>query len=163
QMLEYHQPPALLSEADLSEVDRLAHHAEISRARFDQLLLRLNQAMPDPRYQLSKQTLLNQERFYSYEFLVFLGEYARAICGDPDCEWEFSWHAEHVPVAILPSIAGESRATPAHLPGSRDPLPPLPEQMRGRPFGSDEQGRPIKQMRGASILAAVNQLQEYVG
>jgi signal transduction histidine kinase/HPt (histidine-containing phosphotransfer) domain-containing protein len=37
-------------------------------------------------------------------------------------------------------------------------LPPLPPRLVGRPFGADETGRPIRQARGSSIVAAIEQM-----
>jgi PAS domain S-box-containing protein len=111
--------------------------------------------------------------------------------GDPCCEWEFTWQEPrrrglsrllpwmHVgrkgPEQHLPELAGEavqSGAGPAVTArpsdtlaetGEEEPLPPLPVHLEGRPFGADENGRPIRQSSGAFIVAAIAQMQDWAG
>lgn len=42
-------------------------------------------------------------------------------------------------------------------------MPPLPKQMQGRPFGLDEQGKPIKQSRGVVYKGSLNYLYQVIG
>ena len=99
--------------------------------------------------------------------------------GDECCEWEFRWQN---PVrrglsGVLPSGWRRSRqkaagqapgfdeeliACPAPNPPAAGDLPSLPPTMQGRPFGADENGRPIRHVRGTSVRAAVEQMQDYL-
>jgi signal transduction histidine kinase len=54
------------------------------RAALDRLVEMLNAAVPDERYRVSLDYLLNESNNYSYEFRLFVAEYARHISGDPD-------------------------------------------------------------------------------
>jgi PAS domain S-box-containing protein len=103
--------------------------------------------------------------------------------GDPYCEWEFTWqepqhrglyrlwpHAQQVSLAeegpdqatVVLDEALTSAASD-HPPEPEEDLPPLPPHMEGRPFGADEEGRPIRQANGASIRAVIAQMQEWAG
>ena len=42
-------------------------------------------------------------------------------------------------------------------------LPPLPNFLDGPPFGSDRDGKPIKQITGAGLIAAIRHMQDYMG
>ncbi len=48
---------------------------------------------------------------------------------------------------------------PSPAPAPEVDLPPLPAFMVGPPFGADEMGQPIRQVRGTSIAAAIAQMQ----
>jgi signal transduction histidine kinase/CheY-like chemotaxis protein len=48
----------------------------------DRLVELLNAAIPDPRYHVSRDYLLNESNNYSYEFRLFVAEYCRALSGD---------------------------------------------------------------------------------
>ncbi|MBN1140102.1 MAG: GAF domain-containing protein [Anaerolineae bacterium] len=121
--------------------------------------------------------------------------------GDPYCEWEFTWQEPQrrglyrlwprpsqedvvqdvapeptLPRSEVPGLRGATVEKPASAPAawsqgddrpasSAEPadveLPPLPPHMVGRPFGADEQGRPIRQANGASILGVIAQMQDW--
>ncbi|MBM3134229.1 MAG: GAF domain-containing protein [Chloroflexi bacterium] len=107
--------------------------------------------------------------------------------GDECCEWEFTWQnpvrrrvfsfgslgerlfarrKETTPGALPAweeSWGDEIYAYPAPAPLSEQELPPLPSYLEGPPFGADKNGRPIRQITGAGLLAAVWQMQDYVG
>ena len=42
-------------------------------------------------------------------------------------------------------------------------LPPLPAFIDGPPFGADKDGKPIRQITGAGLIAAIRHMQDYVG
>ena len=48
----------------------------------EQLVAMLNAAIPDRRYNISREYLLNPNNLYSYEFRLFVSEYCRVISGD---------------------------------------------------------------------------------
>ena len=51
-------------------------------------MARLNAAIPDPSYRVTREYLLNGEHYYSHEFNLYANEFAREICGDP----QFYYH-----------------------------------------------------------------------
>ncbi|MBN1177855.1 MAG: response regulator [Anaerolineae bacterium] len=62
------------------------HHAR--DAALDQLVERLNAAIPDPAFRVSAGYLLEEANYYSHEFLIYAETIAGEICGDPD----FAYH-----------------------------------------------------------------------
>ncbi len=48
----------------------------------DDLLVMLNASFHDPRFQVTSEYLLDSNNYYSYEFSLVLGEYAKTISGD---------------------------------------------------------------------------------
>ena len=114
------------------------------------------------------------------------------LLGDPYCEWEFTWQepSRRGFSRLLPWLPagrqapGQNQAqvdqekartvqsstaavTSGELPALtlmvEKGLPPLPPQMEGRPSGADAQGRPIQQVNGRAIAAAIAQMQAWVG
>ena len=109
--------------------------------------------------------------------------------GDECCEWEFTWQIparrglfdarpSEVGAVIPPPYprppadrqAGSDEVTsslpptypaPVSLPDQE--LPPLPAFLEGPPFGADTEGRPIRQITGASLMAGIRQMQECAG
>lgn len=97
--------------------------------------------------------------------------------GDACCEWEFTWQnpLQGRGVAVQPKSrparrkAGRRKAGfdnelitfPSPNPAASEDLPPLPASMRGRPFGADENGHPIRHVRGSLLRAAIEQMQDY--
>ncbi|MCU0594119.1 MAG: response regulator [Desulfobacterota bacterium] len=110
--------------------------------------------------------------------------------GDAYCEWEFTWEMparkRRRSVSSLQdsldamSSEGqgpleESRtetseglsplcrlpAAPVALPEHE--LPPLPDFLDGPPFGADKNGKPIREIAGAVLIAAIRHMQDYVG
>jgi signal transduction histidine kinase/CheY-like chemotaxis protein/predicted hydrocarbon binding protein len=79
--------------------------------------------------------------------------------------------AGHPANAGRPAAVGRAQTTgfdqelvtyPAPNPPAGEDLLPLPHAMQGRPFGADENGRPIRHVRGTSVRAAVEQMQDYL-
>ena len=68
-------------------LDAVARETAIARAQ-DQALERLvgllNAAIPDERYHVSAEYLLDDSHNYSYEFRLFVAEYSRRLSNDPD-------------------------------------------------------------------------------
>ena len=107
--------------------------------------------------------------------------------GDECCEWEFTWQKpeprrvfslaalgerllarrKETAPGSLPaweeSWGDEIYAYPAPAPVPEQELPALPAHLEGPPFGADKTGRPIRQITGVVLLAAVWQMQDYVG
>ena len=85
--------------AALTPDERAARiEAEVQSA-IEELTRRLNQAMPDERYKVSAQSLLDRNNYYSYEFSLFANEYAAEISGDPQF---FYWRgAQTVPATVI--------------------------------------------------------------
>ena len=102
--------------------------------------------------------------------------------GDAYCEWEFQWEkparrgavspsqdsAKTAPgegevplVGEVPLPLGETPSVPVSLPDHE--LPPLPSFLEGPPFGADKDGKPIKQMPGAALIASIRHMQDWVG
>ena len=65
----------------------------------DALLERLNAVVPDPRYSVSREYLLNESNYYSHEFNLFLNEFARDISGDPS--FHFHRGLKSIPAALV--------------------------------------------------------------
>jgi signal transduction histidine kinase/DNA-binding response OmpR family regulator len=66
-----------LTAAELAEATRAANEQLT-----DGLVELLNDAIPDPRYHVTREYLLNESNNYSYEFRLFVAEYCRALSGD---------------------------------------------------------------------------------
>jgi PAS domain S-box-containing protein len=67
-------------------VDPQERQLKIAQAKADSLDLlveRLNAVLPDRRFSVSRDYLLNKSNYYSHEFNLFLNEFARDISGDP--------------------------------------------------------------------------------
>ncbi len=256
--------------------------AQIERAQaeaLDLLVTRLNDAMTDPRFAVSRETLLDPNRFYSFEFNLLANELAQEISGDPRffyrrgfksvpasikavarhlstqqiynllprltarvvdedihvvevgpgkariqwrpqrtlekvptvwrrrliymicrafqgayssvpqingglrpaliretrcaldgdecCEWEFLWEETARPDSYVnaqtPStilMMDRVEWQPALHP--EEDLPPLPARMEKIPFGTDENGKPIRESRGMVVLASIRQMRDYI-
>lgn len=291
-------------DGDVSDTERRARVAAARDAALDELAARLNAAIPDPDYHVTRDSLLNTTHQYSHEFHLYVDEFARQISGDQDlsfhsglrsippslvhigrllslrqlystvprltarvsdadirvtgttahsavlqwhperqlaalpqevhrrymrmacqvfqaaytvlplyhsglpaaqvqerrcvlrgdpyCEWEFTWQSadERSLLPARSALNGPGRtATPARaiegaprrddgwqehyeeelticpapVPAAMDEFPPLPAYMANPPFGADAQGRPIRDVSGALIVATVEQVQKYVG
>ncbi|NTV41946.1 MAG: hypothetical protein HGA63_01470, partial [Syntrophobacteraceae bacterium] len=68
-------------------------------AALEQLLTRLNAAIPDPRYHVTADYLMNAAHSYSVEFSTFLGQICCELSGDP--RFSFNVGAR----SISPSVA----------------------------------------------------------
>ncbi|GAB4543895.1 MAG: hypothetical protein Fur002_16640 [Anaerolineales bacterium] len=75
--LQTELPAALTPEA------RAAHIEEEIQRGMNELVKRLNAAMPSPRYRVTVDSLLDKNNYYSYEFSLFANDYAAEISGDP--------------------------------------------------------------------------------
>ena len=98
--------------------------------------------------------------------------------GDECCEWEFTWQnpvrgrgSEVQHKSWLSRRRGGRQSVvfnkdlvsfPSPNPTPTEDLPPLPSAMRGRPFGADEHGHPIRHVRGSLLRAAIEQMQDYL-
>ncbi len=89
--------------------------------------------------------------------------------GDECCEWEFTWRDAEKKSNALNRDAVESSTMllmdrvdwqPTLYPDSE--LPPLPAQMQNIPFGTNEEGKPIRETESSSILASIKQMHDYI-
>ena len=70
-----------------ARLDPVARETAIARAQadaLDRLVGLLNAAIPDERYHVSAEYLLDDSHNYSYEFRLFVAEYCRRLSNDPD-------------------------------------------------------------------------------
>ena len=82
---------------DSQERQQKIDHAKA--AALDQLVERLNAVLPDRRYSVSRDYLLNESNYYSHEFNLFLNEFARDISGDPS--FHFHRGLNSIPAALV--------------------------------------------------------------
>lgn len=101
----------------LPKAERDAQVAEARSAALDRLVEMLNEAIPDERYHVSREYLLNESNNYSYEFRLFVAEYCRVISGDPN--FFFNEGAQSIPAALA------HLARPLGLQGTYAVLPRL--------------------------------------
>ncbi len=73
---------ALPPEATAAERKAAAEHA--GEVALERLIAMLNTSISDPREHVERERLLDAGNNYSYEFRLFVGEYARHVAGDPD-------------------------------------------------------------------------------
>ncbi|MEO6398043.1 MAG: hypothetical protein ABIP13_06210, partial [Tepidiformaceae bacterium] len=87
------------SETPPDQATGLAARVEAAQdAALDQLVAMLNAAIPDRRYSVSREYLLNPNNLYSYEFRLFVSEYCRVISKD---EMFFRHAGEHsIPTSV---------------------------------------------------------------
>jgi PAS domain S-box-containing protein len=83
----------------LSPQERRTQVSQAQVASLDRLVERLNEVIPDARYRVTREYLLNESNYYSHEFNLYLSEFARAICRDPN------FHV-HRGIKSIPSTAG---------------------------------------------------------
>jgi PAS domain S-box-containing protein len=88
------EAPPHLTKAQLEQRVTEAHDEAINK-----LVTLLNAAINDERYKVSREYLMNEGNYYSYEFEFFVCDFARAICGDSD----FFFH--RAKKSIPPSLA----------------------------------------------------------
>ncbi len=84
--------------AALSEAEREAWVAGAKSAALDRLVELLNDAIPDERYHVSREYLLNQSNNYSYEFRLFVAEYCRLVSEDPN--FFYNEGTQSIPMAL---------------------------------------------------------------
>jgi signal transduction histidine kinase/CheY-like chemotaxis protein len=68
----------------LSEEEKQRRILQAQEEAFEELISRLNAAIPDPQYHITAEYLLNEGNYYSREFGTYLLAYGREISGDPD-------------------------------------------------------------------------------
>ncbi|MBN1888028.1 MAG: SpoIIE family protein phosphatase [Thermoflexales bacterium] len=79
--------------------EREARVAQAQDAAFDELVRRLNEAVPDPRYHVTREYLLNEGHAYSVEFDAFLSHICYELADDP--RFHFNRGAKSIPPSIL--------------------------------------------------------------
>ncbi len=84
---------------DMSAEERRARFSQAQNAALDRLVERLNAVIPDPRYRVTRDYLLNESNYYSHEFNLYLNEFAREITGDPS--FHFRCGLKSIPAALL--------------------------------------------------------------
>ncbi|MBN1955386.1 MAG: hypothetical protein JW900_10095 [Anaerolineae bacterium] len=98
-MLEFVAEQTAATVTGATEAERAQQVQAAQERAFDKLVDMLNAAIDDPRYHVSREYLLNEGNYYSYEFEFFLCDLARTISGDPD----FFFH--RAKKSIPPSLA----------------------------------------------------------
>ena len=94
-------PPETSTQAcpERSRRERTARVAQARHAVFEQLVERINAAIPDPRYHVTGDYLLNEGNTYSVEFNAFFSELCRQLSGDH--YFHFNCGKRSIPAAIL--------------------------------------------------------------
>jgi len=92
--------------------------AQAKAASLDLLVERLNAVLPDRRYSVSRDYLLNESNYYSHEFNLFLNEFARDISGDPS--FHFHRGLNSIPTALVKLV----RFIVYHGEHAKNTLPP---------------------------------------
>ena len=83
-MEEYVEAQTLRSApTNLGPAERAGRGRAARATAVDELVRRLNAAIPDVRYHVTESYLRNDGNTYSYEFRLFVAELCRAISGDP--------------------------------------------------------------------------------
>jgi signal transduction histidine kinase/CheY-like chemotaxis protein len=68
----------------INEEEKQKRILQAQEEAFEELISRLNAAIPDPQYHITADYLLNEGNYYSREFGTYLLAYSREISGDPD-------------------------------------------------------------------------------
>jgi len=87
--------------ARMNPHDRASHIAQAKENSLNELLNRLNQAIVDSRFHLTREDLLDPSRYYSYEFNLFINDYARELSGDPNFYFRRGVHTVSGPIVAL--------------------------------------------------------------
>src|SRR5687768_8940886 len=74
------------SDATPDQIAALVSQAQSNA--LDRLVSMLNAAIPDERYYVTREYLLNESNNYTYEFDLFVAEYCRVISGNPNFHFE---------------------------------------------------------------------------
>jgi two-component system sensor histidine kinase/response regulator len=85
--------------ASVESQERQRKIAQAKAASLELLVERLNAVVPDRRYSVSREYLLNESNYYSHEFNLFLNEFARDISGDPS--FHFHRGLNSIPAALV--------------------------------------------------------------
>jgi hypothetical protein len=90
-----------LGEAGASErTEQMAGAMAQAKAEaIEQLLTRLNAAIPDPRYHVTADYLMNEGHIYSVEFDTFLSHICRELSGDP--RFHFNRGTRSIPAFVV--------------------------------------------------------------
>jgi signal transduction histidine kinase/DNA-binding response OmpR family regulator len=95
-----------------------------------------------------------------------LREITCALQGAEYCEWEVSWEPAGKRVgARAETLTLQPRAaylTHPPRPAPEESYAPLQTLLQHPPFGLDDAGKPIRQVRGQSVAAAIRQMQDYI-
>ena len=94
-MLECVVQRTLASESAGQAADAVA---QAKAAALEQLLKRLNAAIPDPRYHVSADYLMNEGNIYSVEFDTFLSHICQELSGDPN--FHFNRGSRSIPASV---------------------------------------------------------------
>ncbi len=97
-MLECVAHRAAKESAGMSGAERETQIAQARAAALDQLVARLNAAIPDPLYHVSAEYLLDDAHSYSTEFDAFACEICRQMSGDP--RYHFNRAAKTIPSSL---------------------------------------------------------------
>ena len=88
--------------------------------------------------------------------------------GDECCEWEFTWDEEQ-PRGLFGLFAHKTEtpreepiASSAASPSPEPSLPPFPKTMLVRPYGEDENGKPIREINGVFIRNTIEYMLETI-
>ena len=87
-----------------ASIDQAERESKLQQARdqaLDQLVERLNAAIPDRAQHVSSRYLLDESNYYSYEFTVYAFYLAAEICGDPDFHFHRGMRSIASSVVIL--------------------------------------------------------------
>jgi GAF domain-containing protein len=82
-MQEFVEQETARAAASVSADQRASRVREARASAMNELIDSLNDAIPDRRYHITAGYLLNEGNNYSYEFRLYVSEFARAISGDP--------------------------------------------------------------------------------
>ena len=74
------------SNASPEQVDILVNQAQSDA--LDRLVTMLNVAIPEERYYITPEYLLNESNNYTYEFDLFVADYCRVVSGHPNFHFE---------------------------------------------------------------------------
>jgi two-component system sensor histidine kinase/response regulator len=160
-------------------------HSEKDLARLPEALHPL---FTDLACQMAQGALASIPRLHSGLPMAKVKELRCKLRGDAYCEWEFTWEkpARRRPVQSLQDsldrMPRDVEVPPVNRQTGRDQrtsslsklpavpvafpdheLPPLPAFLDGPPFGADRDGKPIRQITGAGLIAAIRHMQDYVG
>jgi signal transduction histidine kinase/CheY-like chemotaxis protein len=85
--------------ATMESQEREERISQAKATALDLLVERLNAVLPDARYAVSREYLLNESNYYSHEFTLFLREFARDISGDPS--FHFRCGLNSIPATLV--------------------------------------------------------------
>jgi GAF domain-containing protein/CheY-like chemotaxis protein len=95
------------SDANSDQITALVNHAQSDA--LDQLVAMLNMAIPEQRFYVTREYLLNESNNYTYEFDLFVAEYCRVISGNPNFHFEVGTRSIPASIAALVRPLGVQR------------------------------------------------------